>query len=155
MRLAHEQSGTDIRVILASGSRFFLRGLCGILEDAGGINVVAQASSYKEVEKYLIRTEADLLFIDNQTFKLNVSISRILRLVSKITPFPKVICLDNTSAEESVFPNIIYLAKETGSSELIAIMRGKGLSGFVTTRGAGTSSAVECRFIREKKKKQG
>ncbi len=151
MKLVHGQSGTDIRVILASGSRFFLRGLCRILEDTGSVDVVAQASSYEEVEEYLVKTEADFLFIDNQTLKL--CISEIAGLVSKITPSPKVICLDSTGTEGFVFPNIIFLAKETGSSELITIMRGKGSSGFAQTRESGKDSEVECRSPRVRAKK--
>jgi DNA-binding NarL/FixJ family response regulator len=135
MELSHEQSGTDIRVILASGSRFFLRGLCGILEDVGGISVVAQASNDKEVKECLIKTEADFLFIDSPTLKIGVSI--ILETVSTITPPPKVICLCDKSTEGFVFPNVEYLTKQAGSSELIEIIKGNDTGGFVPTGGLG------------------
>lgn len=134
MRLLHERSGTDIGVILASRSRFFLRGLSGILEDAGGISIVAQASSYKEVEEYLAKTKADFLFIDNRTLKLDIA--RILNLAFKITPLTEIICLDGKSTDVDVFANIVYIPKETSSSELIRIIKRKrkGVTGFVSAR---------------------
>lgn len=72
MSLQSLKSNRTIQIALASGSGFFLEGIRNILRDENCITILSEASNVKEVERHLIETKPDFLFLDNRTIKINI-----------------------------------------------------------------------------------
>jgi DNA-binding NarL/FixJ family response regulator len=108
-----------IQMVLASESKLFLEGFRKILEDADGIRIVVETSNREGVEKYIMETKPEFLFLDNRTLELNIH--ELLSLITKNSPDTKVILFDNHTEEEVKF--MIHVTKETNSSELICIIK--------------------------------
>lgn len=106
-----------IQMVLASRSKFFLEGIRKILEDRIDIKIVAESSNREEVEKYLNTIKPEFMLLDNTTLELDID--ELLGLINENSPNTKVILLSTNSEYESIFPNVIYVTKESGSSELI------------------------------------
>lgn len=104
-------------MVLASRSKFFLEGIRKILEDRIDIKIVAESSNREEVEKYLNTIKPEFMLLDNTTLELDID--ELLGLINENSPNTKVILLSTNSEYESIFPNVIYVTKESGSSELI------------------------------------
>ncbi len=112
------ESSAPIKIMLVSGSRLFLEGVRRILEDEGNIKVT-EASSCREAVEGINEVEFDFLFIDSST--LNLDTGDILDWINKKRPNTKVILLGNKDRIDN--PGVICIAKETGSSELIYIIK--------------------------------
>lgn len=117
-------NGTLIQIVLASDSKLFLEGVRKILEDGSGIKIVAEASSCGEAAKRLAEVEVKFLFIDNRAF--NLGYGELSDLINKKSSHTKVILLGNQDKDRINLPGVIYLTKETDSSELIYIIKGNG-----------------------------
>jgi DNA-binding NarL/FixJ family response regulator len=124
-----DKSRRKIRIVLASDSNFFIEGMRKILQSTGEISILAQASEYREIEKYLARIKPQFLFVDNRMLKLDIT--KLLLLKNGRSHAKKVIVLDDDKEERTYTAlNLVYITKETNSSELIKIIRdtspGKG-----------------------------
>lgn len=117
-------NGTLIQIVLASDSKLFLEGVRKILEDGSGIKIVAEASSCGEAAKCLAEVEVKFLFIDNGAF--NLDYGELSDLINKKSSNTKVILLGNEDKDRINLPGVIYLTKETDSSELIYIIKRNG-----------------------------
>ena len=114
------EPSTPIQMVLASSSKLFLEGMCKILEDEGDIKITAEILTCEETLEYLANVEVEFLLIDNVA--LNLDAEGLSNLIDKKGPDTKVILLDNQTHKLN-FPGVIYLTKETDSSELIYIIR--------------------------------
>jgi osmotically-inducible protein OsmY/DNA-binding NarL/FixJ family response regulator len=110
-----------VRTLLASNSRFFLEGIRKILGNEKGIKIVAEALNREEMEKHLISLKPRLLLLDNRT--LSLDIHELLNLTGKNGLDVRVIVLGKNIEEEPVLPNILYIGRETSSSELIKAIK--------------------------------
>ena len=113
----------EIRVVIASSSNLFLEGIRRILQGERDIRTVAEASNPKDIEKHVTDLRPTLLFVDNRM--LNLDIYDLLKLIERKSPNTRVILLGEQGEEQVDSPNITYITKETGSSELISIIRRK------------------------------
>ena len=104
-------------MVLASRSKFFLEGIRKILEDETDIKIVAESLNHEEIEKYLTTIKPEFMLLDNTTLELDID--EVLGLVNERSPSTKVILLSNHSKDKSTSPNVIYITKKIGSSELI------------------------------------
>lgn len=111
-----------IQIILASNSKLFLEGMGSILEEDDDIRVAAKVSSYEELVIHVTEIKPKFLFLDNRT--LEIDIHKILSLVDEEVIDIKVILLGKENEERMSFPNVIYLNRETSSSELIHAIKG-------------------------------
>ena len=113
----------EIRVVIASSSNLFLEGIRRILQGERDIRTVAEASNPKDIEKHVTDLRPTLLFVDNRM--LNLDVYNLLKLIERKSPNTRVILLGEQGEEQVDSPNITYITKETGSSELISIIRRK------------------------------
>jgi DNA-binding NarL/FixJ family response regulator len=111
-----------IQIILASNSKLFLEGIGSILEEDNDIKVAAKVSNYDELVTHVTEIRPKFLFLDNRT--LDVDINEILSLVDNKVIDTKVILLGIENEKKVNLPNVIYLNKETNSSELIHAIKG-------------------------------
>ena len=109
------------KVVLASSSRLFLEGIRRILEGENHIQIAAEASNPKDIEKHVAEIKPGFLFIDNRI--LNLDIEKLLNMMTKKCPNTKVILLNNQTEDDPKLSNVIYVTKESSSSELINIIR--------------------------------
>lgn len=117
-----ESMNKPIQIILASNSKLFLEGMGSILEEDDDIRVAAKVSSYEELAIHVTEIKPKFLFLDNRT--LEIDIHKILSLVDEEVIDIKVILLGKENEERMSFPNVIYLNRETSSSELIHAIKG-------------------------------
>jgi hypothetical protein len=110
-----------VQTLLASNSRFFLEGIRKILGNEKGIKIVAEALNREEMEKHLISIKPKLLLLDNRA--LNLDIHELLNLTSKNGLDVKVIVLGKNVEEQPTLPNVLFINRETNSSELIKAMK--------------------------------
>jgi DNA-binding NarL/FixJ family response regulator len=111
-----------VHVVLVSSSKFFREGIRRILKNEEDLKIVAEGSDLKEIEGSFIQIKPDLLFIDNRI--PNADNKKLLDSLTKISPCTRVILLDDHPKRVSDSPNVVYITKETDSSELIRILRG-------------------------------
>ncbi len=112
-----------IKGVLASDSRFFLGGIRKILESTGDIQILAEASELSEVEKCLVELKPEFLFLDNRLLKLDIT--KILSLIVQKRLCLKLILLDDKEHALPSSAGVIKITKETDSSKLIEIIKGK------------------------------
>ena len=141
MSLKSIRSNNTIKIALASASGFFIQGIRNILRGEDSVKIAYEASNAKEVEKCLVEIKPDCLFLDNRTIK--ISNKKLLNLITKEGPNIRVILFGNNVEEvsepirqgsstalitgsgqvqlndENKSSSIIYLTKETDSSQLI------------------------------------
>jgi DNA-binding NarL/FixJ family response regulator len=120
------EPSTLIQIVLASRSKIFLEGMCKILECEGDIKIVAETLTYKETLECLADVEFEFLLIDNVA--LNLDAGGLSNLICKKDPDTKIILLDNQNKDKINLPGVIYVTKETDSSELICIIKRTGQS---------------------------
>ena len=124
MKLAKRRDGdVKIKMILGSDSKFFLGGIRKILESAGNIQMLAEASECKEIEKCLVEIKPAFLFLDNRMLKLDIT--KLLCLINEKSLSTKIIVLDDQEYRAPTPLNLIHITKETNSSKLIEIIKGK------------------------------
>lgn len=124
MKLAkRNDEDIKIKLILASDSKFFIGGIRKILESAGDIQVLAEASECREIEKCLCETKPGFLFLDNRRLKLDII--KLLCLIDEKSLSSKVILLDDHEYRVHTPLNLIHITKGINSSKLIEIIRGK------------------------------
>ncbi|MBI2485676.1 MAG: response regulator transcription factor [Deltaproteobacteria bacterium] len=135
------------KVVLASSSKLFLEGIRRILEGENHIQIAAEVSNPKDIEKYVTEIKPGFLFIDNRI--LNLDIEKLLKIMTKKCPDSKVILLDNQTKEDFKFPNVIHVTKESNSSELINIIKSKSSDKSLSTKTEGTNklTKMESRVI--------
>jgi DNA-binding NarL/FixJ family response regulator len=129
------------KVILASSSRLFLVGIRKILEGENHIQIAAEVSNPKDIEKYVTEIKPGFLFIDNRI--LNLDIEKLLNTMTKKCPDSKVILLDNQTELEPKFSNVIHVTKESSSSELIDIIKSKSSDKSLPTKTDGTNKLTK------------
>lgn len=110
-----------VRVALASSSNLFLEGIGGILQDGNDIEVSAKVSSYDELTASLSEVKPDFLFLDNNT--IDVDIGELVNLITGENSDMQIILLGDEA--EIRHPNITYVGEQTGSSELVEVIREK------------------------------
>ncbi|MBI2485568.1 MAG: response regulator transcription factor [Deltaproteobacteria bacterium] len=120
-----------IQILLVSSSKFFLNGIHKVLEDKCNLKVVAKVSNGEEVEECFNETKPDFLFLDNRSALMDLN--TLLNLITKKSPYTKVILLANQNEEKLNFPNVIYITKKTDSSKLRQIIERKRLRRLVST----------------------
>ncbi|MGH7791382.1 MAG: hypothetical protein ACREOB_03615, partial [Thermodesulfobacteriota bacterium] len=124
MKLAKRRDGdVKIKMILGSDSKFFLGGIRKILESAGNIQMLAETSECKEIEKCLVEIKPAFLFLDNRMLKLDIT--KLLCLINEKSLSTKIIVLDDQEYRPPTPLNLIHITKETNSSKLIEIIKGK------------------------------
>lgn len=142
MSLQSMKLNRTIQIDLASGSGFFLEGIRNVLREVDSVKIVYEASNAKEIEKCLVEMRPDCLFLDNRA--INMSIRRLLSLITKKSPGIRVVLFGNNvkdihellrqssgkaqSNDENKSSNIICLTKETNSSQLIELIRNSSKS---------------------------
>jgi DNA-binding NarL/FixJ family response regulator len=129
------------KVILASSSRLFLVGIRKILEGENHIQIAAEVSNPKDIEKYVTEIKPGFIFIDNRI--LNLDIEKIVTMMTKKCPDSKVILLDNQTELEPKFSNVIHVTKESSSSELIDIIKSKSSDKSLPTKTDGTNKLTK------------
>jgi DNA-binding NarL/FixJ family response regulator len=108
------------RIVLASGSKFFLDGIQKTLENESHIEISGVTSDPNEVRRQVIQIKPNFLFLDNRTFQLNIH--SLLTLITKKSSKTRVILFRTHSQDELDFPNLIYLTRETNYSQLTQII---------------------------------
>lgn len=138
-----------IKILLASSSNLFIEGIRKILTGEKEIEVVAETSSPKEIEKFVIELKPHFLFIDNRM--LNLDVQELLVHVGKKSPDTYFIVLDNHSKyqPELDLPNVTYITREMDSSELIGIIKREKNTSKI---GSGKSDPVGDRITRMESK---
>jgi DNA-binding NarL/FixJ family response regulator len=106
-----------IQMMLASRSKLFLEGMCKILEDETDIKIVAESLTKEEVVNDLTIIKPEFMLLDNTSLELDIH--ELLGLINEKSPKTRVILLSNHSEYTFAFPNLIYIDKEIGSSELL------------------------------------
>jgi len=129
------------KVVLASSSRLFLEGIRRILEGENHIQIAAEVSNPKDIEKYVTEIKPGFIFIDNRI--LNLDIEKIVTMMTKKCPDSKVILLDNQTELEPNFSNVIHVTKESSSSELIDIIKSKSSDKSLPTKKDGTNKLTK------------
>ena len=129
------------KVVLASSSRLFLEGIRRILEGENHIQIAAEVSNPKDIEKYVTEIKPGFIFIDNRI--LNLDIEKIVTMMTKKCPDSKVILLDNQTELEPNFSNVIHVTKESSSSELIDIIKSKSSDKSLPTKTDGTNKLTK------------
>ena len=104
-------------MILASRSKLFLKRIRKILENEIDIKIIAESLNHEEIKKHLNTIKPEFMLLDNTTLELDID--ELLGLMNERSPSTKVILLSGHSKYKSTAPNIIYIAKKIGSSELI------------------------------------
>ncbi len=110
-----------IQMVLASNSLLFIDGMSRIIENEGNINIAAQASDPKEVEKCIVEIKPGFLFLDNTTLDLNIN--RLLNIIKKRSPNTRVILFGDQDQDRPLSSNITYITKKINSTELINIIK--------------------------------
>lgn len=125
MQLRYETMNPSvaIKILLVSSSNLFIEGIRRILVGEKEIEIVAETSNPKEIEKYVLELSPQFLFIDNRM--LNLDVQKLLVHVSKKSPGTYFIVLDNNSEyqPELDLPNVTYVTREMDSSALIRIIK--------------------------------
>lgn len=129
------------KVVLASSSRLFLEGIRRILEGENHIQIAAEVSNPKDIEKYVTEIKPGFIFIDNRI--LNLDIEKLVTTMTKKCPDSKVILLDNQTELEPKFSNVIHVTKESSSSELIDIIKSKSSDKSLPTKTDGTNKLTK------------
>ncbi len=112
-----ENLNKPIYIILASRSRLFLEGIRKILEDETGIKIVAEFLNREEIERYTTIIKPEFILLDNTTLELDIN--KLIGLINEKSLNTKVILLSGYSRYKSNSPNIIYIDKNIGPSELV------------------------------------
>jgi DNA-binding NarL/FixJ family response regulator len=107
------------KVVLASSSRLFLEGIRRILEGENHIQIAAEVSNPKDIEKYVTEIKPGFIFIDNRI--LNLDIEKIVTMMTKKCPD----------------------SKESSSSELIDIIKSKSSDKSLPTKTDGTNKLTK------------
>ncbi len=109
------------RIVLASGSRLLMEGMRKIIESGTNLEVVAEVFNSREVKRSLDKMKPEFLFLDNRT--PNLDINKLLDFMNKKGLETKVILFGDEPSQSFSLSNVIYINKETDSSELIKIIK--------------------------------
>ena len=110
-----------IRIVLASSSRLFTEGMKRILEGEKEIEIVAEISRLQDVEKKVIETRPEFVFIDGRT--ADPDIEKRLKLIIGKCAHTRIILMGNRIAPHFDLNNIIRVSTETGSAALIKMIK--------------------------------
>src|SRR5919108_2445498 len=83
------ESSRNIQMVLASGSKLFLKGLSTLLKDQIENIKMTTLTSYEGIGKYVPSLKPEILFVDNTTLKHEVQ--RLLHFVIDSSPGTSVI----------------------------------------------------------------
>lgn len=109
------------RIVVASSSKLFLDGICKVLEWGCDTKAVAESSDLKEIMRYLNQVKPEFLLLDNRS--PNLDLEDLLSSIKGNGLYTKVILFADSIENKLNFPNLIYIRKETTSSELLEIMK--------------------------------
>jgi hypothetical protein len=113
------------QIALASGSKFFLKGMKCIIECKVENVKIITLSSNQEIKKRLPRIKPEVLFFDNTTLKFDTE--ELLNLINDESPNTKLILFNDVAENKVSFPNAIFINKKTDSSKLSHLIRSNRL----------------------------
>ncbi len=115
------ESNRCIQIVLASGSKLFLKGMSTILKDEIENIKITTLTSYDGIGKYVPSLKPEVLFVDNTTLKYEVQ--KLLKFVISNSPGTNIILFSPFLKDKINLPNVILLGKDADSSKLINIIK--------------------------------
>jgi hypothetical protein len=109
-----------IQVMLASPSQFFSNGISNIIKSRTDYIKVTTGVSKHNIKRRLMETKPQFLLLDSRSCRLNLD--NLLSFIAERSLNTKVILLSCCAEYESNSSNVIYINRETNSSELIGII---------------------------------
>ena len=122
----------SIEILLVSSQNFFREGIHRVLEDKCNLKIIAEASTFHEVEERLTSIKPEFLLLDNRY--VQIDLNALLNLIIEQSPATKVICLAKRKKEKLHFPGVIYITKKTDSSKVRRIVEAAGLNKLASTK---------------------
>ncbi|MGH7793219.1 MAG: response regulator transcription factor, partial [Thermodesulfobacteriota bacterium] len=130
-----------LQMVLASTSKVFIEGMKRILDKEDDVEVVAEASTFEEIEECLDRIKPEFLFLDNRTIKLELN--KLINSLVNQNLYTTMILFNDYSEFTPLLPNIVFITKETDSEKLIETIKknnsSKGLETEETKYANGTT----------------
>ena len=127
-RIKAVESDDHTQVILASGSKFFLKGMRSIIQCKANNVKIKTLSSSQGLKKHLSKIKPEVLFFDNTT--LEADVVKLSNLINNESPNTKIILFSDVSENktEVSFPNVIFINKRTDSSGLTHLIQSNSSS---------------------------
>lgn len=116
------ESNRHIQMVLASGSKLFLKGMSTLLKGEIENIKITMLTSYEGIGRYIPSLKPEILFIDNTTLKHEVQ--KLLNFVISSSPGTNIILFSPSLRDRINLPNVILLGKDADSSKLINIIEG-------------------------------
>jgi two-component system response regulator DegU len=116
-----KSKNTSIKIVLASSSKLFLEGVKRILDSQKELQIVVEISGLQDVEKKVIETRPEFVFIDDRT--ADPDIEKRLKLIIGKCAHTRIILMGNRIAPHFGLNRIIRVSTETGSAGLISIIK--------------------------------
>ena len=115
-----------IRIVLADDHPIYRDGLARSLADAGGIEIVGEASDGEEAAEVVLRLKPDVVLLDISMPK-GGGIGALTRIMAQDTP-PRVAMLTASEADDDLMQAIKlgamgYILKGVGAGELVDLVR--------------------------------
>lgn len=115
-----------IRIVLADDHPIYRDGLARSLADAGGIEIVGEASDGEEAADVVLRVKPDVVLLDISMPK-GGGIGALTRIMAQDTP-PRVAMLTASEADDDLMQAIKlgamgYILKGVGAGELVDLVR--------------------------------
>lgn len=114
------------QMVLASTSKVFIEGMKRILDKEDDVEVVAEASTFEEIEECLDRIKPEFLFLDNRTIKLELN--KLINSLVNQNLYTTMILFNDYAKFAPILPNVLFITKETDSRELLEIVKRKSPS---------------------------
>lgn len=115
-----------IQVMLASSSQFFSNGISNIIKSRTDYIKVTTGVSKHNIKRRLMETKPQFLLLDNRSFRFDVH--NLLSFIAEKSLNTKVILLSGYAEHEYTLANVMYLNRESNSSEVISIINLESLS---------------------------
>lgn len=116
----------SVGVLLADGQELFRQGLCALLSNEPGIEVVAEASNGVEAMRRAASTAPDVVLID--VWLPQVSGIEACRSIKESAPATKVVMLTASEAESDLYESVKsgasgYLLKDSSLDQVVQAIR--------------------------------
>jgi hypothetical protein len=115
------ESNRYIQIVLASGSKLFLKGMSSLLKDKIENIKITTLTSFEDIGRSVPSLKPEILFVDNTTLKHEVQ--KLLKFVTTNSPDTNVILFSPFLIDKINLPNVILLGKDADSSKLISIIK--------------------------------
>lgn len=120
------KSNGKILVLLVSNSLFLLEGISNMIGISNKDIEIATVTVNGKIHEFIALTNPRFVFLDNRASKLDVE--NFVGLISKTSPDTLIILFrDKESARTFNSSSLIYINNETGSLELINIIKDRRL----------------------------